>query len=137
MIDEMEADEMKSRAENCRRAMKAAMEAIQDYCELMPEEEEGTAFGEAPDRIEILDDLLMISEPIRRIAEDQELTVEERITAIKKSWEGRGTAKRLCPPTTAAFSKREPGETEEECIDRIVTLLAEKLVSETESGTRD
>ncbi len=115
----------KVKIENCRVAMKAALEAIQDYCGTGIAEEEGTAVGEAPDRIEILDELVMISDPIIRIAENRELTVGERISTIKESWEGRGTAKQLCP------SQMKPGETEEECIDRIVALIAEKLVHET------
>ena len=126
-------DEMEAKAENCRLAMKAALEAIQDYCGVAPTEEVSV---KAPGSIEFLGTRVKLADRIRSIAENQELTVEERITVIEGSVEARIMAEEMCVPETEPFSKREPGETEDGCIDRVAALFAEAVVRETESGTR-
>lgn len=115
---------MTTNAEKCRMALRAALGAMQDNC--------GDPV-KAPHPINILGASAEISDQIRHIAENQELTVEERITTIKKSVEIRELAERLCSPNAESFSRMKPGETEEECIDNVATLAAEILVSETES----
>lgn len=120
MTDEMKADEMEAKAKNCLLAFKAAMEAIQDYCGVAPTEE---ISGEAPDSIEIENVRVEISDEIREIAENHELTPDERVTTIKKLRSTQEAAKEVCEKVF-----KSTGPELEKCTDHVSTLIAERVV---------
>ena len=118
MTDEMEADELKAKAEECRRAFKAAAEAVADYCGLAP-----TGEGEVR-MVEVGGMRIEVPEEIEEIAHsDPELTEAERIRAIKESSWAQHEAGGLCEKLFGAT-----GNELESCIDRVSTKLAEGML---------
>jgi len=107
MTDEA-TDEMKAKAEGCRLAMKAALEAIQDYCGMAPTEEivvEGIRFT--------------VPGELKEIAlGDSTLPLETRIRAVEESGWARSEAEQVCEKLFGAT-----GDDLEGCIERIADQL--------------
>jgi len=110
MIDETEA-----KAENCRLAMRAALEAIQDYCGMAPTEEivvEGIRFT--------------IPDELKEIAfGDSTLPHETRIRAVDESGWARSAAKQVCEKLVGATGDDLDGCTER-IADQLTTAITRK-----------
>lgn len=73
--------------ENCRVAMKAALEAIDDYCEIPPEDENYIKFA---------GDIIAYPDSVDDIMSDPKLSGEEQIKEIAGTVWAEETATRLC-----------------------------------------
>jgi len=87
MTDEM-TEEMEAKAENCRLAMKAAMEAIQDYC--------GTGEPEHGRYIKFAGEIIEYPDSVHEIMADPELTGDEQIKEMSETPWAEETARKLC-----------------------------------------
>ena len=123
----MPEEDTEEKANTCRLALKAALDAITDYCGLAPskelEEAFGEAFGTAPRSIEIENVRVNISAGMIEVAENQELTPDERIAIIKKLRSTQKAAKDLCEEVF-----KSTGAELEKCTDSISTKIAERVV---------
>jgi len=101
-------DEMEAKAEECRLAMKAALEAIQDYCG-MPSTEE----------VEVEGIRFTVPDELKEIAlGDSELPLETRIRAVEESGWALSEAEKVCEKLFGAT-----GDDLEECTERIADQL--------------
>jgi len=122
----MPEEDIEDRANTCRLALKAALEAITDYCGLAPAGEMENAFGEAfaPHTIEIKGIVISVPEEIEEILHSNpDLTRDERITAIQESSWAQHEAEGLCEKLFGAT-----GSEFDECVERVSRKLAEGMV---------
>lgn len=118
-------DEMEAKAENCRLAMKAAMEAIQDYCGI-------PSTGEYEVReIEVRGIDLKVPDEICEIAMQESKSLTVRQTEIEQSEWVRDKAAELCTDWWGLLTRTEPtaGETDG-CINRLAAEIGARILEE-------
>ena len=87
-------DEMEAKAENCRLAMKAALEAIQDYCGMAPTEEI---------EVEVEGIRITVPDELKEIAlGESELPRETSIRAVEEPGWALREAEQVCKPLFGA-----------------------------------
>lgn len=107
-------DEMKEKAENCRLAMKAALEAIQDYC--------GTGVPEGVNYIKFAGDVIEYPDSVRDIL-DSPAPPETQIEKIAATPWAKETAHELCDEM---FEGSQPEV--DACAERIRKTLADEVL---------
>jgi len=122
MTEEM-TEEMEAKAKNCRLAMKAALEAIQDYCGTTP-------IGKVR-MIDIRGIDLEVPDEIHEIAMQESRSLDARQTEIEQSEWVRDKAAELCTDWWGLLTRTEPtaGETDE-CITRVAAEMGARILEE-------
>ncbi len=108
-------DEIQVKAENCRLAMKAAMEAIQDYC----------GMGVAEHTIEFAGATIKYPEEVYQIAIDETIEDDDCIEKIAASGWTVNQAKALC---LSMFDGENEAREAKACVGKLVVALAERVV---------
>ena len=123
----MPEEDIEEKANTCRLALKAALEAITDYCGLAPAGEMEKAFGEAfapPHTVKVGGIAVSVPNEIHEIAHSNpDLTREERIAAIQESSWAQNEAEGLCEKLFGAT-----GADLDACVKRVSRKLAEGMV---------
>jgi len=121
-------DEMEAKAENCRLAMKAALEAIQDYCGIgEPEHGSGLGIPEHGRYIRFAGEIIEYPESVQYIVDSQAppKTQIERIAATPWAEE---TAEEQCEGMFGRTIDGEPSPAFDECIKWMSVDLARAVV---------
>ncbi len=107
--------ETEAKAENCRLAMKAAMEAIQDYC--------GAGEPETDNYIKFAGDVIEYPESVSAIMDRPELSGEEQVQEIAATPWAKETAHEMC---NDMFEGSQPEV--DACTERIRKTLADEVL---------
>jgi len=124
--------EMEAKAENCRLAMKAALEAIQDYCGMAPTGEGGVRMVEVRGvKIEVPDEIYEIA---MKEPEDPSMG-DPRQSDIERSRWARNKAAELCTDWWKLLTRKgyaEPMEKDvmDECVMRVAAEIGARILEE-------
>ncbi len=105
------------KAETCRTAMKAAVEAINDYC--------GTGEPEPENCIKIAGDVIEYPDNVLAIAEDQELSGDKQVEEIAATAWAEETARERCK--SVSDPELTPSEVDA-CVKRLKSTLANEVL---------
>lgn len=124
-----DTDEIESKAENCRLAMKAAMEAIQDYCGIEP-----TGEGEVR-MVEVRGVKIEVPDELHEIAIQESSSLDTRQIKIEKSDWARNKAVELCAGwwkllTPKGYEEPLMGVEMDECVMRVAAEIGARILEE-------
>jgi len=120
-------DEMKAKADECRLAMKAALEAIQDYCGIPP-----TGEGEVR-MVEVRGVKIEVPDEIYEIAIQESRSLDSRQIEIEQSRWARNKAAELCTDWWKLLTRKgyaEPMEADvmDECVMRVAAEIGARIL---------
>jgi len=123
MTDDME------KIETCRTAMKAAMEAIQDYCEMAPTEEGRVRM------VEVRGVKIEVPDEIYEIATQESISLDSRQIEIEQSSWARDKADELCADwwkllTAKGYEKPMEADVMDECVMRVAAEIGASILKE-------